>query len=84
MQTTLARLIKKHGPLKVLEEFHSICRANAKQCGQVGKRCKYWNWKELGYGSSSRWFRWTRELGRAVGALRHDEPDSLPVERGRR
>ena len=84
MQTTLARLIKKHGPLEVLEEIERICWATAEHYGQVGKRCRRRVWKEQGFVSSSRWYRLARELKRAVGAWRRDEPDSLPVERGRR
>lgn len=83
MMQALARLIRKHGPLVVLEEIERVCWERAEHCGEAGKQCRC-QLRELGFGSASRWRQVARELRRAVGVLRRDEPDSLPAERGRK
>lgn len=56
--TELVLLIKKHGPVSVLESFALICEENAKTISETGKRSRNPVWREQSF----------RQLEQVVGA----------------
>jgi hypothetical protein len=80
LEKPLERLLKHHGLLELLDTLASICQRRGDQFARAGKpRLQPF---EV-YETSTIWHRRARVLRRAVGELRHDEPDSEPVRRER-
>jgi hypothetical protein len=85
LERSLERLIKRYGPLEVLEALARIFLRWAERRGKAGKKSRTQPFKLQGFASSSVFYRYARALRRLVGELRHhDEPDSEPVGREKR
>ena len=80
MEKALVRLAKKHHPADLLDELAKVYEKWAKERGRLSKKFRNRVWKDASHDSACGFRRAAREIRRASGALRRDDPSDWPVE----